>query len=616
VRALGGLGGRASGTSPVDAASVQGGRPDLVRIRERKIDMIYARKGARAMRPTRRRLIAAGGSGLIIASLAAGMVQATPSSFVELDGNVLKDSGGTYDWANSGTLTTTNGTYSVSGTGGIFDGGHFNGNTTPPTAPPLTAAAAADTSIADAEFKVDPLSVDVTACGKGDPTTYTGSGSETNGGLLSSDTWGTSSVPNKDDLSNVYAAAHLDATHNEVFFGAERVINNGDSHIDFEFMQKAVTIPAGCSTGNQHFAGNRSEGDFLLSVDFTTGGTLGGTILYQWHCNADPTPTTSGPQPADGTVCNPPAHGQSVPHYQIVGSTAITIRVNSGTAPISCGGWVCRNADGTPTTTLAQNELMEGGIDLQQLGFTGCISTFLPHTRSSASFTSVLKDFEIIPFNTCVTPSITTTLSASSVATGTPVHDSATLTGATADAGGTVTYTVYTNNTCTAGAQSAGTKTVTNGIVPDSNPITFNTAGTYYWQAVYSGDSPPGRNLGPVSSACTSEILVVRNNPVPHSVPLVQIKDTFSVTGLTNDATGTVTVTRYSDATCTTTEGSAVTFPVSGNVSAGTLTGETSFVGVLSGTHFYQMSYDGDTNNNGFTSSCTEEVNVTITSLP
>src|SRR5256886_8734769 len=42
---------------------------------------------------------------------------------------------------------------------------------------------------------------------------------------------------------------------------------------------------------------------------------------------------------------------------------------------------------------------MDGGIDLAQLGFTGCISTFLPHTRSSQSFTAVLKDFEIIPYN-------------------------------------------------------------------------------------------------------------------------------------------------------------------------------------------------------------------------
>jgi hypothetical protein len=47
-----------------------------------------------------------------------------------------------------------------------------------------------------------------------------------------------------------------------------------------------------------------------------------------------------------------------------------------------------------------------------------------------------------------VSPTIATKLSADEVVVGTSVHDSATLTGATSDAGGTATYTYYTNNTC------------------------------------------------------------------------------------------------------------------------------------------------------------------------
>src|SRR5207247_1108981 len=96
------------------------------------------------------------------------------------------------------------------------------------------------------------------------------------------------------------------------------------------------------------------------------------------------------------------------------------------------------------------------------------------------------------------------------VTVATTVHDSATLTGATGNAGGTVTYTVYSNSGCTLNPQDAGTKTVSNGIVPDSNPITFNAAGDFYWQAVYSGDA---NNIGN-SSPCTSEHLVVNKaNP-------------------------------------------------------------------------------------------------------
>src|SRR4029077_9216572 len=102
-------------------------------------------------------------------------------------------------------------------------------------------------------------------------------------------------------------------------------------------------------------------------------------------------------------------------------------------------------------------------------------------------------------------PSIGTTLSGTSVAVGTAVHDSSSLTGATGDAGGTVTYTVYTDSACTLGAQAAGVKGVTNGTVLDSNAITFNSAGTFYWRAVYSGD---GKNNG-ATSTCTDETLTV-----------------------------------------------------------------------------------------------------------
>ena len=69
------------------------------------------------------------------------------------------------------------------------------------------------------------------------------------------------------------------------------------------------------------------------------------------------------------------------------------------------------------------------------------------------------------------TPSITTLLSdLASIAIGDSVHDSASISGATATAGGTVKYAVYGNLTdcnagtyATPGGTSAGSVTVTNG---------------------------------------------------------------------------------------------------------------------------------------------------------
>lgn len=107
--------------------------------------------------------------------------------------------------------------------------------------------------------------------------------------------------------------------------------------------------------------------------------------------------------------------------------------------------------------------------------------------------------------------SITTELSSTTVRVGTSVTDSATLHSATANASGTVMYRIYTNNACTANMQSAGTKQVVNGTVPDSDPVTFNTPGTHFWQAVYSGDSLNAA----ATSTCTSGRLRVLATSTP-----------------------------------------------------------------------------------------------------
>jgi hypothetical protein len=197
-------------------------------------------------------------------------------------------------------------------------------------------------------------------------------------------------------------------------------------------------------------------------------------------------------------------------------------------------------------------------------------------------------------------PSIATTLSATTIEVGGTVHDSATLTGATADAGGTVTYTVYTDNACSQGAQDAGTVTVTNGNVPDSNPITFNTAGDYFWQAVYSGDA----NNNGASSVCTSEHLVVtKKQPAMTTAPNLIPNDDATISGAFN-ATGTITFDLFSpaDATCADSPAFTQTVNVNGNGTYSTT--NTSFVASTLGTWRWQVSYSGDANNSSTTSAC------------
>jgi hypothetical protein len=381
--------------------------------------------------PVRRRLaVLLGATVLVSTGLFAQVVSAVaPSNFVDVNNHQVRWSGtGNWDWAKGAASnpavcvhpTTVGGVQTCPGTNGLFDGGVYNGVTVPPTKPNYTGPSVG-VPVGARDFIVDPLSIDHTTCVfpptaggsataiTGDPTVYTGSGSETNGDLLTSDTWGNGSTPNKDEISNVYAVGHRVEVNGqlqtyEIFFGAERVVNNGDSHIDFEFLQSVVALVPDATGCAGSFSGNRSQGDMLLSVDFTSGGTFGGNTLYQWHCAAE-----SGTQPAIGTVCNPPKNGKSVPHYQQTTNSAVNFGVNGG-GSVDCGGWVCRNSDGSLNTTIQTNELMEGGINLLDLGFTGCLSSFLPHTRSSQSFTATLKDFALANFNTC---SPTTALSVS-----------------------------------------------------------------------------------------------------------------------------------------------------------------------------------------------------------
>ena len=159
---------------------------------------------------------------------------------------------------------------------------------------------------------------------------------------------------------------------------------------------------------------------------------------------------------------------------------------------------------------------------------------------------------------------------APTVAVGASVTDSATLTDATPDAGGSVTYTVYSNNTCTANPRAAGTVTVANGVVPNSDAVPFPAAGDFYWQAAYSGDA----NNGQATSLCTAEHLVVGKAAPTITTTLsaesvvvgASVTDSATLSGATPDAGGSVTYTVYSNNTCTANPRAAGTVTVANGV--------------------------------------------------
>src|SRR5207245_84819 len=80
-------------------------------------------------------------------------------------------------------------------------------------------------------------------------------------------------------------------------------------------------------------------------------------------------------------------------------------------------------------------DFMEGGIDLAAIGATGCVSTFIPHTRSAQQFTATLKDFAgPRVFSTCKQPGqpggTTTTTSTTAAPGGTTTAPTSAVLGA------------------------------------------------------------------------------------------------------------------------------------------------------------------------------------------
>jgi hypothetical protein len=140
-------------------------------------------------------------------------------------------------------------------------------------------------------------------------------------------------------------------------------------------------------------------------------------------------------------------------------------------------------------------------------------------------------------------PTLTSTAPSGAVA-GTGFTDSSVLAGTSgSNAGGTATYTLY-SGTYPSGTQvgSSSVVTVTSGVVPNSASFNVTTAGSYYFTAVYSGDS---NNNGASSSV---ETFTVNTGSLDHFVVSAPSSATagtaFTLTVTAKDAYGN-TVTSY-----------------------------------------------------------------------
>ena len=196
---------------------------------------------------------------------------------------------------------------------------------------------------------------------------------------------------------------------------------------------------------------------------------------------------------------------------------------------------------------------------------------------------------------------------------GARAYDTATV---TASAGftptGTITYTVFPNSGCTGAGSPAGGGALAAGLAPNSSNQGPLAAGSYSFQAVYSGDT----NYAPSTSTCepfkvatgtsdTDTTVFDAANNAPWSgneATNAMAYDTATVTASAGfTPTGTVTYTFFTNGGCTGSGSPAGTVTLHGD---GTLPNSAIQGPLAAGSYSSQAVYSGDANYAGSTSTC------------
>ena len=218
-------------------------------------------------------------------------------------------------------------------------------------------------------------------------------------------------------------------------------------------------------------------------------------------------------------------------------------------------------------------------------------------------------------------PTITTVADAATGTSGVSLTagDTATFHDTNVRPTGSVTFTLYSDDSCSTSTGVTGSGSISSGSAPwtasYSQSFTPPAAGTYYWIASYAGDN----NNNSFTTGCGDaheEIVVGKASPTITTVAspstgtsgvTVTAGDTATFHDTTAVApTGSVTFTLYSDASCGTSTGVTGSGSIStdSTTHVSTASYSQSFTPPGAGTYYWKAAYAGDTNNDGFTTGC------------
>ena len=142
----------------------------------------------------------------------------------------------------------------------------------------------------------------------------------------------------------------------------------------------------------------------------------------------------------------------------------------------------------TPVTVAGNGSYVSGNFTPTAVGTYYWIASYSGDAKNEAASTAC-RDANESSVVTTKQPAIVTSATLS-VTIGDPISDTATLSGATSDAGGTITFRLFSDDQC-AIEVTTGLTPVTvagNGSYVSGN-FTPTAVGTYYWIASYSGDA-------------------------------------------------------------------------------------------------------------------------------
>ena len=393
----------------------------------------------------------------------------------ELDGNIVKDSSGTFptDW------------------GALFD--------TSGVTQPLPAGALDAHWVNDGPHAVTDL------------TTFTTGSKDTldiaNAGWQCTPS---GNLTPKDDILHSYSLAIIPQSgprmgHLLVYGGFERFTNNGAGDLGLWLLQDP-TVACSSTKGAVSFTGAHVVGDILFVGEFSTGGTVTTLNAFEWVGGSSPLMNITATGGADCRTADMTGNFCS----------------RSNTVSISTP-WSTQDKTSGPNT-LATAEFFEVGIDLTGLFGSNppCINRFIFDTRTSPSVTATLKDYAEGALATCPTATILTSVSPTPITLGGSATDTATVTLSTASTvDGTVDFKVYgpvaTNiPTCNSLAGSFLGVRIGPGVTPQSATsglFTPSATGFYFWTATYNPATPRNGNTAFTTCGDGGELLVVASIP-------------------------------------------------------------------------------------------------------